>query len=645
MATSNYRPEIDGLRALAVFCVVLYHAKLQLFSKPLFAGGYFGVDIFFVISGYLIGRILVKELQDQNKIDLGNFYIRRIRRILPMLLLTLLVSSVIAHISLPPRLLLDFAKSSISATFFFSNFHFYSAAIEYAAQNSLYLPLLHTWSLGVEEQFYIVLPLALLFCKDLRVILIFLLVVTAFSFGHAVFMTNNNEALSFYSTPTRFWELTLGVLIAIFELSGRRVHTSKGVLSTLQIVSLAGIVYAVTFWGHGTPHPGMATLFIGFCTGTILIVTNKQDFLGGLLSFSLFNYLGKLSFSIYLWHFPIFAFARIHGLFSSDILKITAVTITIILSVASYHFFETPIRKTWGNKSAFATIGILFATVIFYNLLAIHSVGFPHRMHEVYSEEAQRYNAAVLTGSSAKAKSENIVDEKSIVVILGDSYLQNWSVLTPAISDKYEVVEASYLGCIFSISEENRVFLDGVVQGSSERDCLFTKKTLNHLLSEGRIEDTILVSHRPFSYEQNLFRFDLLRALQASGSKKNDVLIVGNYFQLDPTKYRSCLELMFLRKAADASICLRNSTGYNQHIKQKELTNPKHFFDGVDYTYLDLFELMRNEDGSFEYQHNGVPFMLDWNHLTPSFVYSVIQRVQQYNGTSQGAHKLKRLLH
>ena len=102
---------------------------------------------------------------------------------------------------------------------------------------------------------------------------------------------------------------------------------------------------------------------------------------------------------------------------------------------------------------------------------------------------------------------------------------------------------------------------------------------------------------------------------------------------------------MFLRKAADASICLRNSTGYNQHIKQKELTNPKHFFDGVDYTYLDLFELMRNEDGSFEYQHNGVPFMLDWNHLTPRFVYSVIQRVQQYNGTSQGAHKLKRLLH
>ena len=272
-----------------------------------------------------------------------------------MLLLTLL-SSVIAHISLPPRLLLDFAKSSISATFFFSNFHFYSAAIEYAAQNSLYLPLLHTWSLGVEEQFYIVLPLALLFCKDLRVILIFLLVVTAFSFGHAVFMTNNNEALSFYSTPTRFWELTLGVLIAIFELSGRRVHTSKGVLSTLQIVSLAGIVYAVTFWGHGTPHPGMATLFIGFCTGTILIVTNKQDFLGGLLSLAYLTIWEIKFFDISLALSNI-CLRPIHDYFR-DILKITAVTITIILSVASYHFFETPIEN-WGNKSAFATIGIL----------------------------------------------------------------------------------------------------------------------------------------------------------------------------------------------------------------------------------------------------------------------------------------------
>ena len=131
-----------------------------------------------------------------------------------------------------------------------------------------------------------------------------------------MFTTNNSAKFLFH--PNTFLGTHLWSSIAIFELSGRRVHTSKGVLSTLQIVSLAGIVYAVIFWGHGTPHPGMATLFIGFCTGTILMVTNKQDFLGGLLSFSPFNYLGKLSFSIYLWHFPIFA-RSIHGLFSSDI--------------------------------------------------------------------------------------------------------------------------------------------------------------------------------------------------------------------------------------------------------------------------------------------------------------------------------------
>jgi len=155
----NYRAEIDGLRAIAVVSVILYHAQIVIFGRDWFEGGFIGVDIFFVISGYLITRIILTELEQTNTFSFIKFYERRARRILPMLLVVIAMCIPFAWQKLLPLDLVDFAKSALSAIGFGSNFYFYFSTTEYGADSALLKPLLHTWSLGVEEQFYIVLPI------------------------------------------------------------------------------------------------------------------------------------------------------------------------------------------------------------------------------------------------------------------------------------------------------------------------------------------------------------------------------------------------------------------------------------------------------------------------------------------------------
>ena len=157
----KYRPDIDGLRAIAVLSVIVYHAKISFNNSYILNGGFLGVDIFFVISGYLISSIILKEIKENKNFSFLNFYERRLRRILPVLFVVFLFTFFLGFLFLEPDFLIDLSKSIISSLFFFSNIFFYSTGIEYDAQSSLIIPLLHTWSLSVEEQFYIIFPVAL----------------------------------------------------------------------------------------------------------------------------------------------------------------------------------------------------------------------------------------------------------------------------------------------------------------------------------------------------------------------------------------------------------------------------------------------------------------------------------------------------
>ena len=201
----NYRPEIDGLRAIAVVSVIFYHAQITFKNYQFFKGGYIGVDIFFVISGYLITTIILKELFFTNKFSFRLFYEKRIRRILPVLLLILLISIPFAFIFLMPSRLLDYSKSTLSTLGFASNIYFYFTGLEYGAESSLLKPLLHTWSLAVEEQFYILFPIFLLIIfKFFKEYLIHILIIMfVISLILADWASKNYPSLSFYFLPTR----------------------------------------------------------------------------------------------------------------------------------------------------------------------------------------------------------------------------------------------------------------------------------------------------------------------------------------------------------------------------------------------------------------------------------------------------------
>ena len=208
----NYRAEIDGLRAIAVVSVILYHAKIVIFGRDWFEGGFIGVDIFFVISGYLITRLILTELEQNNTFSFIKFYERRARRILPMLLVVIAVCIPFAWQRLLPLDLIDFAKSALSAIGFGSNFFFYFSTTEYGADSALLKPLLHTWSLGVEEQFYIIVPIIiLLIWKFARASLLTILVgMLIMSIQFADVMEAKNSELNFFLPFSRFWELLVG---------------------------------------------------------------------------------------------------------------------------------------------------------------------------------------------------------------------------------------------------------------------------------------------------------------------------------------------------------------------------------------------------------------------------------------------------
>src|SRR5210317_2212445 len=318
-----YRPEIDGVRAIAVVAVILYHSQISIFGHQLFKGGFIGVDIFFVISGYLITSIILKELVTTGSFSFKHFYERRIRRILPALLFVMLVSLPFAWMYLLPSSFIDFSKSILYSLGFTSNFYFHYSGQQYGAESGLLKPFLHTWSLSVEEQFYILFPIVLLVTfKYFKKFLIHILILGfLISLGLAEWGSKNHPSFNFYILPTRGWELLAGSILAYFEIT--KGHRSKNYIlnSILPFTGLILIGHSILFFNDEMFHPSFYTLspIIGVCL--IIWFSNKDELITKILSTKLFVGIGLISYSLYLWHYPIFAYARIIELFDDKIIQ------------------------------------------------------------------------------------------------------------------------------------------------------------------------------------------------------------------------------------------------------------------------------------------------------------------------------------
>ena len=335
-----YRPDIDGLRAISVVAVMLYHAEFQVFS-----GGFIGVDVFFVISGYLITQMVLGDFA-KGSFSLSHFYERRVRRILPALLVMLSATVPLAYVFLSADLLADYSASLLGATWFSSNFVFWSEA-GYFDRASEFKPLLHTWSLGVEEQFYLFFPALLWVLYKFKWLIPGLGVAVVISFLMAQVGLSKGAEWPFYMLVSRAWELGLGAMLAVVLTHSRmsKVRVKGHWAELLALSGLLAIIVPVFIFSELTATPGALLLVptLGACL--LIWLTPATNYLRGLLSLKGMVGLGLISYSLYLWHQPVLVFGRIVISETPGFeWRIAMLLGTLPLAVLSWYFIERPFR-------------------------------------------------------------------------------------------------------------------------------------------------------------------------------------------------------------------------------------------------------------------------------------------------------------
>lgn len=384
----KYRSEVDGLRALAVVPVIFFHAGFEVFS-----GGFVGVDVFFVISGYLITTIIINEM-DESRFSLINFYERRARRILPALCTMIFVCLPFAWFILMPQDLQDFAQSLLAVVTFSSNILFWqeSGYFDTAAELK---PLLHTWSLAVEEQFYIFFPplLMLMWSLGRRAILGLLAVVFVLSLLLAQWGAYNSPTAAFYLLPTRGWELLIGSFAA-FYLQRRQVPLAVPVQNILSFAGLVMIVLSIFIYNKATPFPSLYALLPTLGTVFIILFATKGTLANSLLSHKALVGIGLISYSAYLWHQPLIVFSKYTTFELSLLHKSALILVTFVLSFLTWKYIETPARKGRGisTNQVFIGSGAVFAVLIALGLHGHFQAGYPGRKVSLSGVSLLSYN-------------------------------------------------------------------------------------------------------------------------------------------------------------------------------------------------------------------------------------------------------------
>ena len=461
----NYRPEIDGLRAIAVAAVILYHSQIKTWGFYPFKGGFIGVDIFFVISGYLITSLILKELITTGTFSFKHFYERRIRRILPVLLFVMLVSLPFAWMYLIPSNLINFSESIIYSLGFSSNFYFHYSGQEYGGRNGLLIPFLHTWSLSVEEQYYILFPIvSFIIFKYLRKYFSIILIISfIISLSVADWGSKNYPSANFYFLHARMWELLAGSILAYFEIKLGHRGKNQALNLILPSIGMLLIGCSIFFFNDEIFHPSFYTLspIIGVCL--VIWFSHKDELITKILSSKLFVGVGLISYSLYLWHYPIFAFVRSSNFISDGnvVQKLLIGFAVLFLSIISYFFIEKPSRdKNIQFKSLMFKIALVIMLIFSFSIFVIYKDGKINKDNIMLAKQI----ASPLFNSTCKYSSASIkfLDDdffkdnfencnqkfEKFILILGDSHSRDLYNSVAKISKENEyIIGLNRAGC------------------------------------------------------------------------------------------------------------------------------------------------------------------------------------------------------
>ncbi|MGE8943742.1 acyltransferase family protein [Leptospira interrogans] len=401
----RYRADIDGLRAIAVLVVLIFHAGLGPVS-----GGFVGVDVFFVISGYLITSIIVSEAS-RGEFSFADFYERRIRRIIPALMTVIATSAVIGWYVLVPADYVNFARSAIAAAAFYSNFFFNDQAEDYFAPSADLQPLLHTWSLGVEEQFYLIAPFFILLLLGRLQRFRGWLVggVFVMSLAISVYSVQAGWPSAFYLLPSRAFELTIGMVLALGLIPG---IANKGLRQIAGLCGLGLITAAALLFTDDTPFPGIAALVP--CLGAALLIHSgghADTWVCRILATRPMVFVGKISYSLYLWHWPLLAYARytaVDPLTTQE--RVGLLWLAFVLSVVTYYCIEQPVRqrKVFATRrQVFSGGGVALVSCLAVTIGIVATRGFPIRLAPNVAEFARLIPAKYATASQCLKESSN----------------------------------------------------------------------------------------------------------------------------------------------------------------------------------------------------------------------------------------------
>ena len=616
--SQTYRADIDGLRALAVICVVLYHLGFRHLK-----GGFIGVDVFFVISGYLITRHVAAEM-DANTFSFLSFYERRIRRIFPALLVMLSGTAILAYFLLLPGEFTDYAKSLVASVCSVSNIYFWETAGYFNGGDK---PLLHTWSLGVEEQFYLLLPPLLLILRRLAIgkVRYALLFVSVCSFLLSTATISGFPEATFYLLPTRAWELLLGSMLG---LDMARCPDKGYTRSIVGLIGVASIILSAVWYDATWAFPGPAALLP--CLGAAMVIAaggSGRTPAGTLLSTRPMVWIGLVSYSLYLWHFPIIVFIKCMTVLTFGKViplilpflsvpqaitlerDIVVIVLSFVCAFVSWRFVEQPFRRgRWRPKRSslfqIAGIGSCVLTAMGLCVAVTHGLPgrFPARVVRIASHTQAsefRRGTCFVSGNrvpydKAKCLADN--SDRANWLLIGDSHGAMLAEGLAAVNPGMNLMQATATGC---------KPVDDMRMGDS-RSCFEIMRY---------IYEDYLRKHRPdiVILAANWQTYDLARLSSSIRSLKDlsqNVLLVGPIMQYDtplPRLLATSVRSRDLTLAAAHRV--RSYDGLDATMKRMAA-------DSWGVNYVSYRDLLCPRDKCLEWAAPDVPLQSDTSHLT-----------------------------
>lgn len=424
----KYRREIDGLRALAVIPVILAHAGNEIFS-----GGFVGVDIFFVISGYLITTIILDELE-KGDFTIVKFYERRARRILPALFVVMSATTIVGYFLLMPDEYKNLGQSLV-ATSLFSNNVLLGITSGYWDLASEFKPLLHTWSLGVEEQYYILTPIMLMLAWKLskKSIPLLLWIIFATSLLFSIWFVYISPDWAFYILPTRAWELAIGGIATIIMRSTPSITKNNLISNVLSSLGFAAILLSIFIFNETTPIPSYPLLFPVLGTVLIVIFCQPKTLVYCVLSHKWIVFTGLISYSLYLWHQPFFAFLRVYvAERPSEFQFLALIPVIYFISYLTWRYIEAPFRKRdlIDRKTIFAFSIVGSMIFVISGLYLNHTYGAPNRIGDP-SFVQQDMDKRIYNEKAFTYKADKFSNQKKVkLLIIGNSFARDFVNIT-----------------------------------------------------------------------------------------------------------------------------------------------------------------------------------------------------------------------